>query len=191
MGAHLTSPTTCKKGSGVTPQSVRESCHPSSPCRDRVRPSGSYPPVPEIPTPVPDSRPPKTWGDKRFIAEIDCGRGQRFSKAAPKKGTRSCLLASALKRTCDWGCCQSQEGPTLRKCCEQRFVRKKQRKRREGKGRGKGRERGREGRKKEERIGKRREGRGGRGGEEEKGRGREKGRGKRREGIEEEGEKGK
>merc|ERR1712212_509968 len=99
-------------------------------------PFGSSPPVPEIPTPVPDSRPPKTRGDKRFIAERDCGRGQRFSKAAPKKGTRSCLLASALKRTCDWGRCQSQEGPTLRKRCEQRFVRKKQRKRREGKRKG-------------------------------------------------------
>merc|ERR1712212_618184 len=81
-------PLPVKKGSGVTPQSVRESRHPSLPCRvDKVRPSGPSPPVPEIPTPVPDSRPPKTRGGKRFIAEIDCGRRQRVGKAATVKRT--------------------------------------------------------------------------------------------------------
>merc|ERR1712212_842191 len=80
-------PTTRKKGSGVTPQSVRESCQSSSPSRDQVRPCGSSPPVPEIPTPVPDSRPPKTWGDKRFIAEIRLRKGAALQQGrAQKKG---------------------------------------------------------------------------------------------------------
>merc|ERR1712212_637048 len=80
-------PTTRKKGSGVTPQSVRESCQSSSPSSDQVRPCGSSPPVPEIPTPVPDSRPPKTWGDKRFIAEIRLRKGAALQQGrAQKKG---------------------------------------------------------------------------------------------------------
>ena len=60
-------------------------CLPVRPCPaalGEARPRCSTPPVPGIPTPVLNSRPPKTRGDKRFPAEGDCERGQQVGKPA-------------------------------------------------------------------------------------------------------------
>ena len=88
-----------KKSNGFTSQSVRESFRPSLP-----RPPAGFvraaplPPPQGVPTPVPDSRPPKIGGERRVIAEVDRERGQRFDRSASRKSwLRSHLLALCPK----------------------------------------------------------------------------------------------